>query len=478
MTPLPHHLKDSIRVNWHITSWCNYSCGYCPVVIFHKRSRSGARQPHAFDHYPVEQWLDLFRQLPQSHIHLKITGGEPFLDRKNLRGLLAGLTPLDNFHIGIDTNGFWDPAYYKGIDTNKVFVNVSCHPKETDFEGFLARLVAIRDASFRVAMVNFILAPENLAMFEKTFSRIESEGFFVNVSTMDPSGTYLSRTARDDRELRLIERYNTPVDVKYKVLKPATKGRPCFYPALSYYMMYDGRIQVSCTGSFQNAFTDGMPDLPREAVACPFDRCVGCADMYRAIEDEELVTSPLKIFTLEDYACEVGSYRKEQRWKNRVRDLPGGLGRLFGAEPTEQAVGPLHSPEEEQAELKFNAAGPPRLQLPPDPLFGAVDGSMSIEARSRDRITLSGWAASVKPETPVEEVRLLLGDQRIGTVRHFYYRPAIAAAYGRADLVKCGWRTMAYLPPLAEGEYKLIPRVIAVDGSSSPLATVHVKITG
>ena len=326
-------------------------------------------------------------------------------------------------------------------------------------------------------MVNFVLAPENLDTFEEAFSRIENEGFFVNVSTMNPTGTYLSRTARDDRELRLIERYNTPIDIKYKILKPATKGRSCFYPALSYYMMYDGRVQVSCTGSFQNAFTDGMPELRREAVACPLDRCLGCTDMYRGIEDEELVTSPLKLYTLEDYASEVQSYRDEQRWKNRVRDLPGGLGRLFGAKPTEEALRPLHSAEEEPAQVELSPAAPPRSQQPPGPLFGAVDGSLSIEARSRDRITLSGWAASAEPETPVEEVKLLLGDQQIGAVRDFYYRPGIANTYGRADLMQCGWRTMAYLPSLAEGEYKLIPHVIAADGSSSPLATVQVRIT-
>ena len=73
-------------------------------------------------------------------------------------------------------------------------------------------------------------------------------------------------------------------------------------------------------------------------------------------------------------------------------------------------------------------------------------------------------------------MRLLSGDQRIGAVRDFYYRPRIAAAYGRADLVKCGWRTMVCLPSLAEGDYKLMPHVIAADGASSLLQPVQVKI--
>jgi len=30
-------LQDSLRINWHLILWCNYSCQHCPVLVFHQR---------------------------------------------------------------------------------------------------------------------------------------------------------------------------------------------------------------------------------------------------------------------------------------------------------------------------------------------------------------------------------------------------------------------------------------------------------
>jgi hypothetical protein len=57
------------------------------------------------------------------------------------------------------------------------------------------------------------------------------------------AGLYWARTERTDRELDLIERYNTPSDNYFKLAKPPTKGRLCFYLTMTYYLMYDGAIQ-------------------------------------------------------------------------------------------------------------------------------------------------------------------------------------------------------------------------------------------
>ena len=62
MPRLPEHLQSSLRINWHITSWCNYSCQYCPVMVFHQRAKTKAKQPHAFDQYPVQDWLNALDQ--------------------------------------------------------------------------------------------------------------------------------------------------------------------------------------------------------------------------------------------------------------------------------------------------------------------------------------------------------------------------------------------------------------------------------
>ncbi len=314
MPLLPAHLQDVIRINWHVSSWCNYSCEYCPVVVFRQRSKTGQAQPHAFDYQPVAEWLRIIQQLALNETHLNISGGEPFLDRTNFHALLAGLLALPQIRVAVATNGYWDPAFYKDIDKSRISVMIAYHPREIAFEKFLDNLRRIRDAAFKISMVNFVLAPENMDHFDAAFEALEAEGFFVNVSSMMSAGRYWARTERTERELDLIERYNTPSDNYFKLVKPETKGQLCFYPAMTYYLMYDGLIQVACQdGTIRNVFKDGIPPIPREAVACEYDRCVGCSDMYRGLVDHPMVRSPLQFFGTEDYVEEVRRYRRHSQ---------------------------------------------------------------------------------------------------------------------------------------------------------------------
>jgi hypothetical protein len=98
-------------------------------------------------------------------------------------------------------------------------------------------------------------------------------------------------------------------------------------------------------------------------------------------------------------------------------------------------------------------------------VFGAVDESGNvIEAFSRDRIALSGWAAARNGES-VRQVRILLDSRELGSLENFEMRPEVASMFGRPELAKSGWRTMVYLPALDPGDYELT--VQAVDGSGN-----------
>ena len=233
MNPLPERLHNAVRITWHITSWCNYSCEYCGVVIFHKRAKDGQRQAHAFDHYSVDRWLDAFRSFPEHEVYLKITGGEPFLDRENFRALLAGLTETRRFTIRIDTNGTWDPEFFACVDKSRILLNVSYHPHEIDLASFLVRIKAIRQAGFAVSMVNFVLAPENIDLCEQSIAALEHEGFFVNVGPMVFTGVYGSLTTLTSREVQILNQYNPAIDLHYRLSNPETQGRLCYHPALS-----------------------------------------------------------------------------------------------------------------------------------------------------------------------------------------------------------------------------------------------------
>jgi MoaA/NifB/PqqE/SkfB family radical SAM enzyme len=460
MPALPEHLTNALRIAWHISSWCNYSCHYCGVLVFHKRARNGEAQAHAFDYQPVHRWLDVFRAFPQQSIFLKITGGEPFLDRANFRELLAGLMAMDRYTLRIDTNGSWDPDFFRDLDKRRIQLNVSYHPGEIDFDPFLRRILAIREAGFAVTMVNFVLAPENLDAGERILARLEKEGFFVNLSAMIPTGAYTSRKTRTSREMELIESYNTPIDVHYRMVNPATKGRLCYHPAFSYYMLWDGSIKVYCGGTLQNVFTDGAPALPREAVPCPYEHCESCVEMYRALTDEPLVTRPVSLYTLDEYVEEVETYRAKRRWKNAARNLRHRLERLWGNGAS--------SPEVPAAALLKTIQPAPSSNGNGAEVMGAIDGG-AIRARSRDRLLLSGWAAT-REQTGVASIELRVAEHPIGVVRHFCGRP------DRPDVPECGWQTMAYLPALRQGRYQLVARAIAPGGSAVDLPPVELEI--
>lgn len=460
MNPLPAHLHNAARINWHITSWCNYSCEYCPVVVFHQRSKTGQAQPHAFDYHPVSEWLRMLRQFPFRRIHLTISGGEPFLDRTNFHALLSGLSAMESVDATVITNGFWDPAHYADVDKSRLSLVVTFHPCEIPLENFLNNLRRIRNSGFRISMVNFVLAPENMVAMEETLWQLEREGFFVNVSSMMSAGVYSSRSERTELELDLIERYNTPCDNYFKLVRPRTRGSLCFYPAMTYYLLFDGSIQVACMDdTARNLFTGGIPALPREAVPCAYEQCVGCSDMYRGLVDHPRVETPLGFFGNDDYVAEVGNARNEYRAASdrsrfSVRSMlkDAGSGRLVSIELPDGSA-----------------------PLPEQPVFGFNDHSKFV-ARSRDRISISGWAASRKDGAPVQEIRIKVDGRDVGVVRDFFDRPDVAKSYGRPDFLKSGWRGMVYLPALSHGEYELIPHAFDALGNYAALPASRISI--
>jgi hypothetical protein len=108
---------------------------------------------------------------------------------------------------------------------------------------------------------------------------------------MISAGLYWSRRRRSEGELGLIERFNPPCDNYFLIVNPPTKGRLCFYPAMSYALWPNGRIQIACLdGTVQDLFTRGIPPIPREAVPCEYDHCLGCTDMYRSLVDAPFAT--------------------------------------------------------------------------------------------------------------------------------------------------------------------------------------------
>ena len=479
MPALPEALRDSIRIDWHLTSWCNYRCDYCPVDVFHQRSRSRRKQAHSFDHYPVEKWLEALQQFRYGTIYLNLGGGEPFLDRRNLHRLLSGLLSRSEIQPTINTNGFWDPAPYRDMDTSRIALIVSYHPNQVEFDKYLANLRRIRDAGFRIGPLNLVLAPENIDRFEAALTALESEGFFVNGSPMISTGLYWSRHERTSRELDLMEKYSPTCDSYFLIVNPPTKGRLCFYPAMSYSLSPDGTIQVTCRdGSARNLFTEGIPPIPREAVPCDYDHCIPCGSMYRSLVDAEYATIPVSFF--EKDACRVSveetrAYRTRYEAEARRRPLPLGLDRLFRRKSGIMSVREMAAQAAASQKPVLVSIGPAQSPVPEEPIFGHTDQSR-IAARSGDRVSVSGWAASRDPRRPIVAVRMVLEGREIGVFRDFTERPEVATTYGRADLLHSGWRGMLFLPALPDGEHNLVPEACDAEGNRATLPAAVVSI--
>ncbi len=442
-------------------------------MVFLRRSKEGAPQAHAFDHYPVESWLKVFQELPQREIHLKITGGEPFLDRGNILGFLNSLTQDERFHIRIDTNGTWDPQFFQSVRKDRISLNVSYHPgEESSIESYLQRIGRIRDAGFHVSKINYVLAPENLAEGERSIALFERNGFFVNVGAMISLGAYGSRETREPEEVRILRRYNTPVDLKYRLSNPVTKGRQCFHPALSYYVLYDGSIEVYCfSETRRNWFVDGVPELPRTSVTCPAEHCQGCLEMYRALPDEPLTTEPLGMCDLDDYVREVKAYRRQYRTRSLLRSLPVVRRFVDKEEPIElpSSDRPAH------VDVPLAALGQSSPQV-----VGQIENCYGPEnraaLRTRDRLALTGYAYSTRAQNPIREIEVFLDANRLGSIEHFHIRQDCAQNAGYQEAARCGWKTMVYIPSVGNGAYELRLVARTESGETSCFATRKIEV--
>ena len=190
--------------------------------------------------------------------------------------------------------------------------------------------------------------------------------------------------------------------------------------------------------------------------------------MIRAIVDLPQYGKPISVFHPAEATQEIVDYRASR--KTGVSDKDQAI---FEEIERHLALVPLIPP----AQPLIPAAA---ISSPPSgPPFGYIDklaGSDVIQALSRDRIYLSGWAASTRIGEPIEEVMLFVNDKKVASIRHFHPRPEVVTAFQREDLLHTGWRALFYLPILERGEYPIIAKAITAGGTIGTLPAFTVQI--
>jgi organic radical activating enzyme len=290
----PANDSPAIILRWLMTEWCNYACPYCTQTHARDAPKGPGRTAHAFDNFPREDWQDaLSRHFADARLALLITGGEPFVDRKAMPAFLAFLVAMPMIEsIRIDTNAWWRPSDYRGLEKSRITLMCTFHPSQTTADRFLARIDAIQDAGFHIAMVNYVMNADNLPHYLNYKEQLRSRGIPLHPNPLwDSVGVYSAA------DLALLQNELHEVDFRFRG-GAATLGLKCLFPALAYELDYRGQVHVGChpaaSGSF---FAEHLPRPFAGPVPCPHGTCA-CLDKYSFLEgvDRNLSLDPLRTY--------------------------------------------------------------------------------------------------------------------------------------------------------------------------------------
>jgi len=273
-----------IIARWHMTEWCNYSCPYCYQQHDRKRiirqDKNRTFSAHAFDNFPVGTWIDAFKCLADKYlVTLTITGGEPFLDSKNMRVFLAAMVSEKNLvNIRVDTNASWDPERYRGIEKDKIYLMCTFHPSRSSPGDFMKKIEEMVTSGFHVAMVNFVMAPEQIKDFREL--RRSFEKIHVPLS----ANPLIGEPKLSEEESEFLKSVSNEFDLAYKGQIASPKGKRCFYPMVSYEIDMTGHMITGCHPDRSGDFIQGRyPELCHAPVLCAAECCT-CLDKYSFLE--------------------------------------------------------------------------------------------------------------------------------------------------------------------------------------------------
>ena len=106
-----------------------------------------------------------------------------------------------------------------------------------------------------------------------------------------------------------------------------------------------------------------------------------------------------------------------------------------------------------------------------------VDGKPTLSGQDGRELHMSGWAACADSKSPLSKVDLLVDQRTMATVTPAYPRPDVAAAYGRSDFEKSGWKSSISVRGVDVGEHKLTAIVTCANGEIGSLPPFRLVVT-
>lgn len=264
--------KDKfLYVEWIITFGCNYTCNYCfygyenlrkHAYMFRQRGPRLPKSPleeklfplarklgifkyaDSIRNYPLARWLGFFDYVSEYRrdLYLSLTGGEPFLLRREIGMLLRHLSEkFETLKVRVDTNGSIIPSFGAEFKSYLSF-NVSYHPTQVSRDELLKNLDAL-SASGEVLMVNRVVGPTEMVGILDEIEYFRRRGYYLNVNPTDFNLAEYSPEAR-----KVLSAVRSEIDVSLPMLGQ-TAGRSCEYPSLGMQLLPSGYAWVPpCDG--------------------------------------------------------------------------------------------------------------------------------------------------------------------------------------------------------------------------------------
>lgn len=292
----PRDAPNTTLVRWHITEWCNYHCPYCPQTHGRYAPKGNGATAHAFDNFPLEQWLQAFRRhFTDQRLSLVISGGEPLIDRKNMPLLLTAFHAMPQVeYIRINTNVAWNLDWYRNVDKSKIILMCTYHPAQVNEQPFFERVERLLESGFQIGMINYVLTAQQR---EKYF--VYKEKFRKLGVPLHPNPLWDKSGRHSAEDMALFASELPTLDYLYRTGKDSPKGKKCLFPGLAYELDYRGKIRVGCHPTASGSFFDQeLPALFAGPVPCPHTKCF-CLDKYSFLEgsNRNITTNPLELYS-------------------------------------------------------------------------------------------------------------------------------------------------------------------------------------
>jgi organic radical activating enzyme len=316
MVKPPEYPGNFRYVMYLVTYQCNYRCHYCywsgnlsrkaylfktgpprlpkniiQRLYFPLLQKAGVFQKaHAFDNYPLKDWLDLFEKIFEGKkAYLHLSGGEPMLYFRDITQIMERTAKVaEDCWFRFDTNGSITPDFPEKLKP-RIGYNVSYH-KDTipDLDRFIASLKALSKQG-NVIMVNRVVASEDeLTVAVDEMRKLAKLGYFMNIT---PAFRDVSKWKKEN--VKLFKKTIHPADFELQYMGK-TKGEPCIYPTFGFMLTPNGHGYVQPCNVNRAVNLMGSKDkwtpediLYKHSIACPvpYCNCIGQYSFTRPLQE-------------------------------------------------------------------------------------------------------------------------------------------------------------------------------------------------